>query len=390
MERVLEAAPEVSSARAEALVGLTGLNARRGLSEQIRYQAADAVAVMEKLDDPGGIALHRLVQASMVWATHDVSAAEALIDRVAADAQALGRLDLVAAATWLRAHCALTREDDLAADKSLLECLLQLDEVDPRCDPFFGVVTPCVVPVPVAGRVVPMYEESLLVGRRVGVALARGFVHAARAYPPRLRGDLGAARSSASQAVRHFDGLGDQLGRAQALHLLGCIARDERRFDESERHLLDAYSLRHEIGDRRGEWMTRANLALANACRGDEARGREEALACLGAFEAVEDQPSIANTLGLLGALALVSGSRTDARAWYSRAVTGFVRQSWPRIEAWHRIVLAELCLEDGDPRAARPEVLAAEDLLRLQGAQIAGDRLNVLRMRLDADAGSC
>ena len=107
MDRVLDAAPGASQARAEVLVGLTGLNARRGLSERIRYQAADAVHVMEQLDDPGGVALHQLVQATMLWATHDVTAAEALAERVAADARALGRLDLVAAATWLGAHCAL-------------------------------------------------------------------------------------------------------------------------------------------------------------------------------------------------------------------------------------------------------------------------------------------
>ena len=390
MDRVLDAAPEASVARAEALVGLTGLNARRGLSERIRYQAADAVQVMEQLDDPGGVALHQLVQATMVWATHDVTTAEAIAELVATDARALGRLDLVAASTWLRAHCALTREDDLAADRLLEACLLQLDEVDPRCPPFLAVITPCVLPVPVAGRLVPIHEESMLVGRRVGAALARSFVHAARAYPPRLRGDLGEACSAATQAVRQFDGLGDQLGRAQALNLLGCIARDDRRFVDAERHLLDSHALRHDIGDRRGEWVTRGNLALSHALQGDRAGGCEEATACLAAFEAVEDQPSIANTLGLLGALALASGDTAGARGWYSRAVTGFVHQSWPRVEAWYRILLAELCVEDGDPTAARPEVDAAETLLRLQRSRIAGERLNALRTRVDAGAQRC
>ena len=381
MDRVLAAAPEPSSVRAQALVGLTGLDARRGLSERIRYQAADAVTVMEQLDDPGGVALHRLVQASMVWATHDVTVAEELVERVTADAHALGRLDLVAAATWLRAHCALSRDDDVAADRYLDECWLQLDEVDPRCSPFLGVVTPGVVLVPVAGRLVPMYEESLLVGRRVGVALARGFVQAARAYPPRLRGDAGEARSAAAQAVRQFEALGDQLGLGQALNLLGCIQRDDRIFDEAERHLLKAYSLRHHVGDRRGEWMTRSNLALSHALHGDRSAGRTEALACLAAFQAVEDQPSIANAFGLVGTLNFASGDIRGARVWYSRAVTAFAGQSWPRVEAWHRILLAELCLEDGNVTAARPEADAAAALLRLQRSRIAGLRLDALAL---------
>jgi len=388
LDRVLEAAPAPSRARAHALVGLTGLNARRGLSDRIRNEAADAVSVMEQLDDPAGVALHQLVHASMVWATNDVADAERLAAGVADEALALGRPELLAAATWLRAHCALTREDAATAELLLDECLEQLGEVDPRCAPFLTVITPCVIPVPVAGRLVPSYEESLLVGRRVGSALGVGFVLAAQAYAPRLGGDLGAAGSAATQAVRHFEGLGDKLGRAQALNLLGCIARDDRRFDDAASHLREAQALRHEVGDRRGEWMTRANAALSLSLQGDAVGGRDEAHACLAAFEAVEDQPSVANTLGLLGALALASGDVSLAREWYSRAVTGLVRQSWPRIEAWYRILLAELSMEAGDPRAARPEVDVAAKLLRLQRSQIAQARLAALQRRLDLPAG--
>jgi predicted ATPase/DNA-binding SARP family transcriptional activator len=388
LDRVLEAAPRPSRARAQALVGLTGLNARRGLSDRIRNQAADAVRVMEQLDDPAGVALHQLVHASMVWATHDVGEAERLAAGVADAALALGRPELLAAATWLQAHCALTREDDVAAERLLDECLVQLGEVDPRCAPFLTVITPCVVLVPVAGRLVPSYEESLLVGRRVGTAQAIGFVLAAQAYAPRLRGDLGAACSAATQAVRQFEGLGDKLGQAQALNQLGCIARDERRFDEAESYLRDAYALRHEVGDRRGQWMTRANAALSRSLQGDVVGGRDQAHACLAAFEAVEDQPSIANTLGLLGALALASGDVASARGWYSRAVTRLVRQSWPRIEAWYRILLAELSFEDGDPRAARPEADEAATLLRLQRSRLAQERLATLRRGLDLPSG--
>jgi tetratricopeptide (TPR) repeat protein len=381
--------PTVLQARhTAALVGLTGLNARRGLSDRIRNEAADAVVVMEQLDDPAGVALHRLVHASMVWATHDVAEAERLAAGVANDALILGRPELLAAATWLQAHCALTREDAATAELLLDECLAQLGEVDPRCAPFLTVITPCVMPVPVAGRLVPSYEESLLVGRRVGSAQGIGFVLAAQAYAPRLRGDHGAAWSAATQALRQFEGLGDRLGRAQALNQLGCIARDDRRFDDAANHLSDAHALRHEVGDRRGEWMTRANAALCLSLQGDVVGGRDEGHACLAAFEAVEDQPSIANTLGLLGALALASGDVSLARDWYSRAVTGLVRQSWPRIEAWYRILLAELSLEAGDPRAARPEADVAAKLLRLQHSQLAQARLAALRQRLDLPAG--
>jgi predicted ATPase len=383
-DRALEAAPAPSRARAQALVGLTGLNARRGLSDRIRNQAADAVRVMEQLDDRGGVALHQLVHASMMWATHDVAEAERLVGEVIDSAGDLGRPELLAAATWLQAHCALTRENGDTAERLLGECLAQLGEVDPRCAPFLTIVTPCVVLVPVAGRLLPSHEESLLVGRRVGTAQAIGFVLAARGYALRLRDDLGAAAAAVTQAVRQFEGLGDKLGRAQALNQLGCIARDERRFEDAETCLREAYALRHEVGDRRGEWMTRANAAFSRSLQGDIVGGRDQALTCLAAFEAVEDMPSIANTLGILGALALASGDLAQAREWYSRTVTGFVRQSWPRVEAWYRIVLAEVSVELGDERAARSEVAGAATLLKLQRSLLAQERLDALCRRLD------
>jgi hypothetical protein len=136
--------------------------------------------------------------------------------------------------------------------------------------------------------------------------------------------------------------------------------------------------------------MTRANLALSHALHGDRSTGQTEALACLAAFEAVEDRPSIANTFGLVGTLNFASGDIGGARVWYSRAVTAFAGQSWPRVEVWHRILLAELCLEDGNVTAARAEADAAASLLRLQRSRIAGQRLDALRTRFEGSNERC
>jgi hypothetical protein len=82
--------------------------------------------------------------------------------------------------------------------------------------------------------------------------------------------------------------------------------------------------------------------------------------------------------------LGIASGDLVAARAWYSQAVTALARQSWPRVEAWHRILLAELCLDEGDHTAARPEIDAAADLVRRQRSRIAGARLDALAAQLD------
>jgi predicted ATPase len=385
VERALAAPLPPSRSRAEALLGLTGLDARRGRSQRIRFHAADAVAVMEQLDDPAATMLYRLVQATLEWATHDVAEAERIAAEVDRVSEGLGRTDMRAGASWIRAHCALTREDADVADRLLEDCMAQLDEVDPDAAPFITVVTPCVVLIPVADLMVPSYEESLLVGRRVGARHAVAHLWSARGYAARLRGDYGAARAAVSRSLHQFERLRDPLGRAQALNHLGCILRDDRVFDDAEDCLQEAEGIRHRIGDRRGEWITRANAGMSRVRRGDVATGESWTRACLAAFEAVEDMPSVANMKGALGTIALASGDSTRARTLYARAVTDLVHQSWPRVEAWYRVMVAELAVAEGLGAEADSQLDEASTLLRLQRSQAAQARVTRARDRLAA-----
>jgi len=384
VESALAASPAPTPVRAKALIGLTGLNARRGRSESVRSLSAGAAAIMAQIGDPADAAAYRLMHATMVWATFDVAEAEIIAGQVRAEGTRLDRPDLLAGSSWVLAHCALTREDPGTASPLLDQCLAELADPQVGTHPFLPAVTPCSIVVPVRGRPVPSYEESLLLGRRVGAVQGVGLILAAMGYAARLVGDLVAARSVVAQAAAHFDVLGDDLGRAQALNQLGCVLRDSGDFEQGADHLTEAVAIRHRLGDRRGEWMARANLALLSACRGDVDQARNAARGCLAAFRGVQDRPSIANAWATLANIELAGGDVPAARDLYDRAIAEFADQSWPRVEAWHRLVAAELGAELGDHARARRELAQAQVLLDRQRCAAALRRLDRVRASLD------
>ena len=380
VERALEAAPERTLTRAQALIGLTGLDARRGRSDRIRHQAATAVEIAADVGDRVTALRHRIVHAILVWSTFDAAEADRMASAVARESLALGRPDLHAASSWLRAQFALTREDAARSRAVLDGCLAELASVSVDAPPFLPVITPCIVLVPIAGRLVPTYEESLIVGRRVGARQAVGYVMSAQGYAARLSGDLRSARDAVQHAVDRFVTLGDDPGKAQALNQLGCILRDAGDYHDADLRFLEARELPWRMGDRRGEWMTAGSRALLAALRGDVDGGRAGAERALLAFEAVGDRPSIANARASLGNIELVAGRTVQARAHYVRAVEEFAVQSWPRIEGWHRLILAELSEELGDAPGAEEEITRAEGLFEGQQSALADLRVRSLR----------
>jgi predicted ATPase/DNA-binding SARP family transcriptional activator len=383
VERALDAADGPVWARAEALIGLTGLNARRGRSHLIRAQSAAAIAAAEHTFDAPTLAIYRLAHATVVWATSDVQEAELIARSVREAAEAAGRWDLLAGASWVLAQCALTREDPTAAGELLDRCFAELQGAEPDGRAFLPVVTPCSVVVPAGGRRVPTYEESHFVGRRAGAAQSVGFVLAAMGYVHRQRGDLPMARFVVGRAVSHFTALADHLGRAQALNQLGCILRDLGDFDSGIECLDEARHIRRELGDRRGEWLTTMNMSLLDAKKGDAAQGRRAAMDCLAAFQAVDDRPSVANAWAAIGNTEVVCGNVSAALEMYERALAEFRSQSWPRVEAWHCLVVAELAIELGNRLKAGSALERASKLLSRQRCITAQGRLTTLRNQL-------
>jgi predicted ATPase/DNA-binding SARP family transcriptional activator len=383
VERALAVAPGPTRPRAAALIGLTALDSRQGRSDRYRSLGAEAMTIVRRIGEPDEVVMAQIMEATLAWSAFDLDEAEQMAADIRAEGIKRGRPEYAAAGSWLLGQCALFREDEPLAIRRLDACLSELAHSDASTRPFLPVITPCMQLVPVAGRLVPCMEETMLLGRRVGVSQATGYVLSAMGYANRLSGDQQSAISIVADAVDHFADLGDDLARAQALHQIGCTHRDNGDYQEAGQALSLAGDLRIRLGDRRGELLTEINVALLNAMAGDIDRGLGNARRSLSGFEAAGDQVGIGASLTVLGAIELMSGENRAAREMYRRAAERLA--PWPRFSGWLRLVIAELSNELADYRRAAREIAAAASVFDRTECLIAARRLAALR---DRDAG--
>jgi predicted ATPase/DNA-binding SARP family transcriptional activator len=378
VERALAVAPDPSRPRAAALIGLTGLDSRQGRSDRHRALGAEALAIVRQIGEPDEVVMARFVETALAWSTFDLDEAERMAADVRAEAVERGRPEHAAAGSWLLGHCALSREDGPLAAGRFDTCLGELAQSDASMPPFLPVITPSLQLVPVAGRLVPCVEETLLLGRRVGVIQATGYVLSAIGYAARLSAAPQSAISVIRDSLEQFTELRDDLARAQALHQLGCIHRDCGNFRAAGEALSLARDLRLGLGDRRGELLTEINIALLHTMGGDIDRGLADARRCLSGFESAGDQVGMGATLTVLGAVELVSGETRAAREMYARAAARLA--PWRRHAGWQRLMVAELSNELDDPRRAEREIARAATIFDRTRCIIAGHRLAALR----------
>jgi predicted ATPase/DNA-binding SARP family transcriptional activator/tetratricopeptide (TPR) repeat protein len=388
IERALAVAPEPTRPRAAALIGLTGLDSRQGRSDRHRSLGAEAMAIVRQIGEPDEVVMAQIVEATLAWSAYDLDEAEEMAAAVRTEGLARSRPEHAAAGSWLLAQSALFREDGPLALRHLDSCLSELGQADVGTRPFLPAITPCLQMAPVAGRLVPVMEETMLLGRRVGVTQAIGLVLSASGYAYRLLGKAPSAISSVAEAVELSAGLGDDLAKAEALHQLGCIHRDAGDFDEAERALTLAHDIRVAVGDRRGELLTEINRALLRGMAGDLDGGLGSARGSLAGFEAAGDQVGVGATLMVLGAMELLAGETRAAREMYRRATERFA--PWPRFAGWLRLVMAELSVELVDDRRAARETALAAAVFDVTPCVVASSRLAALgEQRAPTTAGN-
>jgi tetratricopeptide (TPR) repeat protein len=296
-----------------------------------------------------------------------------------ADAESLGAAPVAVAARSLAALAALFREDVALAQQRFADCLYHLSMIEATAVPFFPAVTMSMPLAPVNGSLVPVFEESWLLGRRVGAQQGRGYTLSALADAHRLAGDLDTAIDAVRQSVEAFAGIDDAAGLAHALNHLGCIERDRGSLESADGHLREALRIRRQLGDRRGENLTLANLGLLCAAAGDMREGRRYARLALERGEAVDDGPGVGGALLGLAVVELFAGQRHTARALTEQAIEAYQPQGFVRLEAWARLLAAELARDDNDSETlARHGGTAAELFTRL-GARIGMSRAAAL-----------
>lgn len=135
------------------------------------------------------------------------------------------------------------------------------------------------------------------------------------------QGDFDQAKSVAEQALRMWDALGDELGRADALRELGSIAIEHRDFARVDACLEESVALSRKHGDQWGVAWVFGYIGVGAYARGDYDR----ATACF--LEGVErtrvlgDVYIMAQMLGDAGHVAMVQEQLADAARLYGEAL---------------------------------------------------------------------
>jgi predicted ATPase/DNA-binding SARP family transcriptional activator len=375
LERILDVPSPPSPERARAYFGLAILVARRGLSGRLAVLGDAGVAAS------GGaavdVAYARLMRGTLQLGVAEFDDAERTAAAVLAESPP--GTPVAAAASWLAAQAAMFREEVTRARQLFGGCLDQLGLISPAEAPFLPAVSPCVVLIPAGPATVPVFEESWLLGRRVGAVQGQAYAHSALGYVHRLAGDLTGALDATTRAVGEFARIDDAAGLAHALNHLGCVERDARRFDAAEEHLRAGLRLREQLGDRRGESLSLANLGLLCAVAGDLAEGRRYARLALDRGEAVDDGPGVAGGLLNLAVVELFGGERHRALVLAEQAAEAFESQGYLRNEAWTRLLAAELARDDGDPAAGDRLGRAADAMFQRLKCRIGAARARTL-----------
>jgi predicted ATPase/DNA-binding SARP family transcriptional activator len=364
LRRALDAAPERCPPRADALRGLAMLEIRLGDGFRAAELDRRALALPEVLTAPEPeVVFGRLLSGFLSWCRCDLATATQVAEESAIAAARLRRPEIEATSHWLAGVTALFREDLGRAEQELAECRDRLTRVATDLRPFFPCVSVAMSPMAVAGRGwIPVFEETMLQGRRVGARQAIGYVQSLFGSVHRFAMRPEAAVEPVRSAVRTFRSLRDPAGLAMALNHLGCVERDIGDPD-AVGHLNEALRLRDELGDRRAATVTLAARGLAETAADDHDRGRRSVQAALAQLEAINDAAGAPGVIVNLAVVELVAGELHAARVLADNAVELYRPQGFSRLDALTRMLAAQLAGREGDQPATHRH---ADDARRL------------------------
>ncbi|WP_445281631.1 BTAD domain-containing putative transcriptional regulator [Streptomyces sp. DSM 118148] len=351
LDDALAAAPEPTPQRATALMGRAVLAIRLGDGSPLEGIAAEIVAIHQGRADRAALAHACYQQGILLWMRGGWERAREALDRARSLALAAGEPSVLAAVAHLEGVWAVCRGEGGAARRACGESLRLLDGAE--AGPFFPVMTPGYTVVSdAAGQVSLFFEETVLTGRTVGPARARGHVLTTLAWAARLAGDTDAATEAAERGAECFRALADPHGESLALNVLGNIHRDGDH-DTARKCLETALAIRRRLGDRREEGVTLGCLGLLHLAAGDTGSARAALARALAGFEETDDLPGATNALLHLGLTARASGDPARARTLLARArrlerVPGSVPAA-----GWVELMLSRLLQEAGDRDAA-------------------------------------
>jgi tetratricopeptide (TPR) repeat protein len=201
----------------------------------------------------------------------------------------------------------------------------------------------------------PVFEETMLVGRRVGAVQSRGYILATAALAARMGGRFDEAGVLFEQALRIFESLGDRTGQAHILAQRGHLLRSRDPAAARECFRLAA-GLRAEIPDQRGTAIALTGVALAEAALGDGQRARALGHEACRMLDRSGDLTGHAGALNNLAVAEVLTGRPGQAIGLIERAMA---LRATPGL-GWQYMLLAGLREASGEIAAAVAALEAA------------------------------
>ncbi|MFL5841821.1 MAG: AfsR/SARP family transcriptional regulator [Thermoleophilaceae bacterium] len=393
LERALDAAPEPSLARAEALHARQALERRR----PDNYDLADRfceerIAVHRQHEDLRGecLAILELADGRLLRGRFDATLALAEQAGVLA-----GHLEDPGLHATVRERVGLAAawRHDFEAARAAFDDAVELCESAP------GDAAPASAVVSLSGFLasssspdeypVMRLEETTLHFRRLPPDAAIASLLSHRSYLLRCTGQYGPARDELDAALEIVRARDDELDVARLVAQRGALETAAGDLDAAETWLESSLELRLRLREHRGILLTLATLAVVAAMQGDPERAGE-LLARAGrmADEAV-DGPGMGGVLLAQAEIARVRGLPQDAREALDGALTVFYGGTGLlHYASWVHLQHAHLSLEVGDVTESARRLDLAHGGFADSGTRLGLDYCAALGERLHAANG--
>ncbi len=330
----LDAAPERTELRAQALIAASAIEYRAGALHRSAGLVEEALEIAQELGarHTQWRALHCLGEAAVGWDDGELAAER--FER----ARRLAREEGFAAAEALSIHslgvARWLRGDLEGAAELLAESLAAFRSADPK----EAITSPLNLAegrpgdgvTPLRLRIV--FEETLQPFYDISCEGAIGYVLANQATIARQQGEPDRAAALLDEASRGFERMGDARGEAAVLIRRGHLELSLEATDLARRAFEEALLMRRALADRRGVGMALSGLALAGILGGDlELAGRQLDEA-RDLFRRAGDRWGLVSALWRTADLEVARGRLDDAAAALAearRVVMETERRNW-------------------------------------------------------------
>jgi predicted ATPase len=358
LRRALAACSEVSDLHVRALFATAVFEVRLGRMEEAAPLGRSIADIGRHDEDPLRRAEAAHLHCLLSWLAAEWDTIDRLLDTAEHDLR--GMPPVRAAHDHLRALVALSRGDPEAALPRLEDALGWLAETPRDVPPFFSVCTLAYSVGQHDGISTPIFEETLLVGRRVGAAQAEAYVLCTRAFAERAAGKFSDAAEALDRSLRFFRSLGDRAGEAFTRAQRGHLHRELGETASAITCFRRSADLRAAIPDQRGSAMSLTGIALAEAGRGNAGAARGLAGEAVRMLDHSGDQAGRMSALMNLAAIEVISGRYQQAAQTIEGLLALRAVPDLHRSVGWEHLMLAQLRERTGDSVGAEAALRAA------------------------------